>query len=1121
MASSLPASGDYSGFVEVEILYKLAALIMSLHTEIFLFTAAIAAHQLLFRTSKPNNGRPAKKLRGAKLQQAEDGRVTPSRRHSLRRNLGFLTGHPDEYEGPAAAMGAAYHRGDFKHALSQWGTLKDRSEASPAALVLAVECMLRARKDNASIIEEVAAFAQELPGDEALAAMGDLLDAMAKRPEVQLAEGILAIFPALRLHPDLRTYEILLGMYFSARRYADVETILAEMKERSITLSTKALTFAMKAALRRGHLPDARTRFRELQDAWGVAVQSSPSIAPRQLVSQLIDLACKEQQLHTLLPDLEGAPLTQDTVINMLHFCNRSKDAALAGQVEGLAQKMNIKFTDQAWCLLTKGSASHPRRVIDLMGEMMCREVEIPGDLVQYILCACNQVSDVAAADRLLQHLKPQQLPVLSSFIKFYADQEQFERACDLYEAYLRRAGEDEARDGASPGPDARLERSVMTAAVRCGRDELAKRVLQSSPANVARHVTMIRNHASAHNLAGAMEVFYSLEKTAPDLSSQVYNTVLDACVECGEVKQAEAWMKKMGQTGVLDVVSYNTMIKVHLHRGKFAEVHRLMEEMRGQGLQPNRVTYNELINALVSKGDWELRKQVWSILDEMKSCGVAPNQVTCSILLKSLQHGSPERDINRIMDFIREMEEPMDEVLLSSIVEACVRVGRPELVAKKLRELNHGTQTVVTGSHTFGSLIKAYGFAKDMKGAWRCWNEMMSRRIRPSSITLGCMVEAIVNNGDTQAAFEFIHSLQGDGQCGDALNSVIYCSVLKGFTREKDLERVWEVFEEMRERRVELSVVTYNTVIDACARCGQANRIDGLLKDMEARHIEPNVITFSTMIKAFCQAGEMQRGFEILEKMRSTIGVRPDEIVYNSLIDGCAQHGRTEEGIRVLQLMKDEGINPSNYTLSIVVKLMSRARRLDAAFEMVADIKHEYKVRPNVHVYTNLMQACISNRCLPRAMSTFEEMIMARVQPEHRTYSIIVNANMGSGNFHQAVSLLRGALGLKDAVHFLAQAKELAQCRSMDHSLVNEVLSTLVDRGFGPELAAPLLADLKEMQPAIRVDAQTQCKVMSAAAGKQIGRVTSEACPPRGSWRSSGAGHSGGSKAKGAGRGC
>eukprot|EP00913_Durusdinium_trenchii_P002024 g1870.t1 len=155
----------------------------------------------------------------------------------------------------------------------------------------------------------------------------------------------------------------------------------------------------------------------------------------------------------------------------------------------------------------------------------------------------------------------------------------------------------------------------------------------------------------------------------------------------------------------------------------------------------------------------------------------------------------SSEVDIDQTMSLINGMEEQLDEVLLSSVVEACVRIGKPDLLNTKLRQLMSG-DIKVNGSHTFGSLIKAYGHAHDMKSVWRCWKEMRTRHIKPTSITVGCMIEAVVSNGDPDGAWHLIQELGEDPSCKGILNAVIYCSVLKGFTREKNAAKVWAVYE-------------------------------------------------------------------------------------------------------------------------------------------------------------------------------------------------------------------------------------------------------------------------------------------------------------------------------------
>ena len=49
-------------------------------------------------------------------------------------------------------------------------------------------------------------------------------------------------------------------------------------------------------------------------------------------------------------------------------------------------------------------------------------------------------------------------------------------------------------------------------------------------------------------------------------------------------------------------------------------------------------------------------------------------------------------------MDLIDNMDDPMDEVLVSSVVEACVRIGKPDLLESKLKQLKGNTAVAING---------------------------------------------------------------------------------------------------------------------------------------------------------------------------------------------------------------------------------------------------------------------------------------------------------------------------------------------------------------------------------------------------------------------------------------
>jgi len=1066
-------STSMNAWTDGATLEQVANLLSSVRMELILFVVAMLAYRTLFGNAVKKNGDKGARHKLGKLSEEDSTETLCSRAPNLT---------AQERAQLDATLEASFAAGDHRMVLKCWTALKKCDALPSSSLIHVVESMQRFKKDSSYIVRELRAFFKKFGNEVDMDCVNGLLESMAKRLDTDLMEKVVEILPSAGLKQDQKTYEIFLNTHFTMRNFDAVSNMVVAIKAEKVPLTTRSMIVVIKTALKMNKLHEALEVFGELKSMWVNQANpgaASASTAPRHILMQLIELTCKEQQLGEFLPQLEDVPLPEEAVNTMLSACIKQKDLGLAQKVEKLARTQGLPFSDTTYSLLIKGLSGDAKQVADLFDEVEKKGGECTTDFALAVLAFCNQTKNVKMAQRLYELMKPKQPSVLAAFIRFYTEAEQFDEACDIYEKDLLQLLEKDG-DGTDRQRslllDARIERGLMNAALRCGRTKLAQQLLNASPSDVSRHISMIRNCASEGNLKGAMSVFNSLKQSGMELNSIVYNTVLDACVECRDLSAAEEWMSEMKKVGMSDVVSFNTLIKAHLMYNNFKKAWHLIEVMKQEGLQPNRVTFNELINGLITQGGAS-KQQVWEVLDEMKTLEVKPNQVTCSILLKSLNSHSSQTDILKTMDLINAMEEPMDEVLLSSVVEACVRIGKPDLLAEKLKQLQGSNNIAVNGAHTFGSLIKAYGHANDVDGVWRCWKEMRSRHIRPTSITLGCMVEAIVSNGDPEGAYELIHQLQDDEQCHNALNSVIYCSVLKGFTREKKLERAWAVYEEMTNRKVELSIVTYNTLIDACARCGRMDQVPAIRDDMKKYGIHPNVITYSTILKGHCQIGELQKAFAMLEQMKKEARLKPDEIMYNSLLDGCAQNNMVEEGLHLLEVMQKEGVNPSNFTLSILVKMMSRAHKVDAAFSLVMDLSKQYNFRPNVHVYTNLIQACVSNRSLHRGMGVLETMVKERIQPDNRTYNILIRASLSSGLLDQAMGLLRAALCLPGAPAALAQ--RVAECPTLDYGLVNETLVGLVDRGCPRDAVVGLLCDIKQHKPKVRIEASTQRAIM------------------------------------------
>merc|ERR1719382_106507 len=242
-------------------------------------------------------------------------------------------------------------------------------------------------------------------------------------------------------------------------------------------------------------------------------------------------------------------------------------------------------------------------------------------------------------------------------------------------------------------------------------------------------------------------------------------------------------------------------------------------------------------------------------------------------------------------------------------------------------------------------------------------------------------MVEALVNNDGPEAGHQLIREMLRDEELRPLINAVIYNSVLKGLVQHKCFDRIWDVHAEMRREGVQLSIVTYNTLVDACAKSHGMSRIPALMEEMARADIEASVVTYSTIMKGYVQENSLDKAFELMDEMKTTKDFKPDDYTYNALLDGCARHGLFERGMQLLADMLESGVQPTSFTLSVLVKLARHSNRLDKAFEICDDISRRYGLRLNVHVYNNLMQACTYHGEVGRALEVLGKAVSEKVR--------------------------------------------------------------------------------------------------------------------------------------------
>jgi len=946
------------------------------------------------------------------------------------------------------------------------GRLPD--SVTTTSLIRTVKPLLRQAAGTKELAGAIHGLLKDEPREEAAEALPGLLDSVG-RANADLLAAVRNVSTNLGLEQSARLQELLMKNFLGLKLQGEFDDVLREAKAAGNMTALMAM-LSLRSSLTSSDLEAALECLPTFASLVAVDAPTTVSAAPQQLLQQLVRLAGQKGAMPSLLTAFEGCNLLNSwTLETVLSDCGQRRDIQNLNEVAQLARSRGVELTETAYAGLIRGSTSGDDALC-LFNEALEKKCVGKESLLAAVGIASQ--GHLALAKAALQNFRGHQgLEVASGLLRLCAEGPLAGKCADsavleLFEGHMARI---------DVLADAKAGRLVAEAALRRGRKDLLAQ-LMTSTAEASRQVLLLKGLANQRRLADVKTVF----DACPTKATCLYNALLDACVDCQDLDAAETIMSEAVTAGMADVVTYNTMIKKHVQRGDLGRARAAIETMRAAGgtLQPNCVTFNELIDATVRANN---PTGAWVLIDEMKACGLEPNSVTCSILLKTIQKTSRPVDVERTVAFVDSFEDTMDEILLSSVCEACIRTGRKDLLGKQLQRQCGTNPVKVNGAHTFGSLIRAYGLLGDLSSTWELWREMRSRDIVPTSITIGCMVEALVSSGDCEDGLKLIHELLADGQTRNLVNAVIYCSVVKGFCHQKRFDRVWAVHAEMLKEKVEFSITTYNALIDACARSCQMSRVAPLMEDMSRNKVEANVVTYSTILKGYCTEGRLEKAFELLGAMKQSDRFRPDEITYNTLIDGCAQRGLYDQGIKLVEEMQEANVSISTFTLTVLAKLAGRSKKVDRAFELCESLSKKYRIRLNVHVYNNLIHACTTAGQRPRAMQVLEQMLQERVRPDPRTFKLILQSCMHTREAHDAGSLIRSAVGLRGGHPRLARFEShMVQPRGgLPTELLSEVLEGIA--GCDERMAIQLLKDLRTV-PGVRLDSKLLVSLTSRA---------------------------------------
>lgn len=303
-----------------------------------------------------------------------------------------------------------------------------------------------------------------------------------------------------------------------------------------------------------------------------------------------------------------------------------------------------------------------------------------------------------------------------------------------------------------------------------------------------------------------------------------------------------------------------------------------------------------------------------------------------------------------------------------------------------------------------------------DAERARAIWRELDALQA-PDVAALVSMVEVLVASGNIVEARNLANQVWKEGPLLRSPSAIaVYETLLHGFAKASQHHDVVAIYQEMKVRDVLMNTSSYNCILGSAARHGQMYQVHEVLADMQGAgtRAAPDRETYISILDGCYQAGDMESCVAVLGIMRDETAFRPDEKMYNSFLATCAQRRYRSGGLEVLAAMRQDGVMWSNYSLGSAIKVLGHARQLDEAFAMVETVPSASGFRPNIQVYTCLIQACLRAREVNRAFRLYNKIVESGLAVvDKKIYSAMVWGCLMGGATKEAAIVFRCAYHL------------------------------------------------------------------------------------------------------------
>ncbi|CAL0308300.1 unnamed protein product [Lupinus luteus] len=421
------------------------------------------------------------------------------------------------------------------------------------------------------------------------------------------------------------------------------------------------------------------------------------------------------------------------------------------------------------------------------------------------------------------------------------------------------------------------------------------------------------------------------------------------------------------------DVFLWNAIIRSYSRSNMFRDTIEMYRSMRWAGVNPDSFTFPYVLKACTELLDYGLSRVVHGqvfrhgfgsdvfvqngLVALYAKCGYIGNAkvvfdglcdrtiVSWTSIISGLAQNGEAMEALRMFSQMRNTDVKLDWINLVSILRAYTDVDDLEQ-GKSL----HGCvikMGLEDEPDLLISLTSFYAKCGQVTVARSFFDQMET----PNVIMWNAMISGYAKNGHAEEAVQLFRDMISRNVRPD---SVSVRSMVLACAQVGSLELAQWMDDYVRKSKYGGDIFVNTALIDMYAKCGSVESARSVFD----RTSDKDVVLWSAMIMGYGLHGQGWEAINLYNTMKQA-GVCPNDVTFIGLLSACNHSGLVKDGWELFHCMRDFGIEPRNEHYSCVVDLLGRAGYLDQAYAFILKMP----VEPGVSVWGALLSACKIHR--------------------------------------------------------------------------------------------------------------------------------------------------------------